>query len=226
MSTHGLLLGGVLAAWLFSLWKGRSFLSIVDELSVPAAWVLATGRLGNFIDGQIMGAETDVWWAVKFPDAEGFRHPVVLYDGLKNLLLIPFLMWVGSRRPPQGIVFAHFIFWYSFLRFLTEQFREYRVDLLNLGTGQVINLAMALSGICLFLWFQYRRLPRSEESTWASKEDRSGSGWLWGRATVLAVILAFCLIISSDWTQDIPKRYGHRHPDMTHSWVYPVVPER
>ena len=26
-----------------------------------------------------------------FPDADGFRHPVVLYDGIKNLLLVPFL---------------------------------------------------------------------------------------------------------------------------------------
>ena len=57
---------------------------------------LAFGRIGNFIDGQITGSPSDVWWAVQFPDAEGFRHPVVLYDGLKNLLLIPFLLLWGT----------------------------------------------------------------------------------------------------------------------------------
>ena len=48
---------------------------------------MGMGRIGNFIDGQIVGSVTDVWWAVQFPDAPGFRHPVVLYDGAKNFLI-------------------------------------------------------------------------------------------------------------------------------------------
>ena len=59
-------------------------------------------RLGNFIDGQIVGSVTTVPWAVKFPDAEGFRHPVVLYDGLKNLLIVPALMYARRRGVPPG----------------------------------------------------------------------------------------------------------------------------
>jgi len=39
---------------------------------------MGLGRIGNFIDGQIVGSVTGVWWAVKFPDAEGFRHPLVI----------------------------------------------------------------------------------------------------------------------------------------------------
>ena len=69
--------------------------------SIPGAFLLGIGRIGNFIDGQIVGRVTDVWWAVKFPDAEGFRHPVVLYDGAKNLLLIPLLLW--SRRRERRV---------------------------------------------------------------------------------------------------------------------------
>lgn len=52
-------------------------------------FILRCGRIGNFVDGQIVGRITTVPWAVKFHEADGFRHPVVLYDGLKNVLLVP-----------------------------------------------------------------------------------------------------------------------------------------
>ena len=74
---------------------------------------MGLGRIGNFIDGQIVGAVTDVWWAVQFPDAEGFRHPVVLYDGMKNLLLMPYLLHVRRTNPTPGAVAARFVFWYA-----------------------------------------------------------------------------------------------------------------
>jgi len=46
-------------------------LKITDTLAIPrpSSWV---GRLGNFIDGQIVGSLTTVPWAVKFPDATAF----------------------------------------------------------------------------------------------------------------------------------------------------------
>lgn len=113
---------------------------------------MGIGRLGNFIDGQIAGSITDVCWAVRFPDLEGFRHPVVLYDGLKNLLLVPVLLYLRSRRPPRGIVLGHFILWYGFLRIFVDQFREYRTDLLGLPPGQEFNILMSVVGLVLIVW--------------------------------------------------------------------------
>ena len=90
----------------FCLKYRRSLLIVTDTLAVPAAVILGVGRIGNFIDGQIVGSVTNVWWAIKFPDTEGFRHPVVLYDGLKNLFLIPLLLYFGKKvhltAPLQG----------------------------------------------------------------------------------------------------------------------------
>ena len=156
MSTHGLLLGGILGTLFFCWWREKEFLPTTDELVIPAAWVMATGRIGNFIDGQIAGSVTQVWWAVQFPDLEGFRHPVVLYDGMKNLLLIPFLLLIRKHRPLQGVVFAHFLFWYAFLRLFVDIFREYRVESWGLGTGQAINLVMSITGLALLFWFHRR----------------------------------------------------------------------
>ena len=120
MATHGLLIGGATGVWLFSRRSGIPFRELADELVIPGAFLMAVGRVGNFIDGQIVGGVTDVPWAVQFPDAEGFRHPVVLYDAIKNLALIPLLLWVRRRNPTPGAVAAHFVFWYPFLRLFVD----------------------------------------------------------------------------------------------------------
>jgi phosphatidylglycerol:prolipoprotein diacylglycerol transferase len=218
MSTHGLMLGAIVGTLIFCAWRRKSFLDIADELVIPGAWVMGIGRIGNFIDGQIAGAVTDVWWAVQFPDLEGLRHPVVLYDGLKNLLLIPLLLLIRRRDPPRGVLFAQFLFWYAFLRMFVDLFREYRVESFGLGTGQVINLAMAATGAVLLVWFHRQKLPRP-----ASSPSGLIEAALWPRRILLVLLLLFCLVIPSDWTQDVPARYGKRHSGLQHSSVYPPI---
>jgi hypothetical protein len=39
----------------------------------------------------------------------------------------------------------------------------------------------------------------------------------------LLAVLIFCLVIPSNWTQDIPARYGRRHPGLHHWWLYPLL---
>jgi phosphatidylglycerol---prolipoprotein diacylglyceryl transferase len=219
MASHGLLLGGLAAVWIFCRISGKPFLMMTDMLAAPASFILGAGRIGNFIDGQILGSVTIVPWAVKFPDADGFRHPVVLYDGIKNLLIIPVLLLVARRTPPRGFVTGLFLFLYSFLRIPVDVFREYPTSLLGLATGQALNVALSAVGlIVIFLSFRLGR-PETREIT-AKGVTSTPAGW---RRPVFAAILLFCLIIPSDWTQDIPDRYGKRHPGLEHSFLYPRI---
>ena len=223
MSTHGILLGATLAVWLFCRRFGKPFLPLADELAIAAAYIMGIGRLGNFIDGQIAGSVTDVCWAVKFPDLEGFRHPVVLYDGIKNLLLVPVLIYIRSRRPPTGAVFGHFVLWYGFLRIFVDLFREYRTDFAGFPPGQEFNLLMTLLGIGVLYWvYRIRRpAPGAEGARGRVGEQRAPS---WPQRIAFAVLVALPLVIPSDWTQDVPERYGARHDGMQHSVLYPGIP--
>jgi hypothetical protein len=45
----------------------------------------------------------------------------------------------------------------------------------------------------------------------------------WSQQTAFCILLVFCLGIPSNWTQDIPVRYGFRHPGLTHSRLYPAI---
>ena len=221
MSTHGVLLGVVVAGSLFCRLHGIRLLVLGDELAIPGSYLMGMGRIGNFIDGQIVGSVTHVWWAVQFPDAAGFRHPVVLYDGAKNFLIFGLLLLLRRSKPTTGLLSAHFIFWYGFLRIFVDLFREYPTSLLGMATGQAFNILMTLVGAFLIVWFLRRRNEKGVSSAKENQEDKPQSLWL--KRTVFASLVLISLTLPSDWTQNIPARYGKRHSGMQYSWMYPHV---
>lgn len=223
MATHGLLIGAAAGTWLFAVLFNKPFLQLADALAVPGAFLMGIGRIGNFIDGQIVGSVTDVWWAVKFPYAEGFRHPVVLYDGAKNLLLMLYLARVHRGNPTPGATAARFVFWYAFPRIFIDLFRDYPTHRLALGTGQTLNLVMAAVGVVLLVRSRLRRLGRlAPLRTVGATGPRREAPATWQRAAFVALLL-FCLTIPSNWTQDVPARYAGRHAGLRHSWLYPAI---
>ena len=226
MASHGVLLGAVVGSWFFCRLRGRRFLTIVDEIVIPGAFLLALGRIGNFVNGQIYGSTTDVWWAVKFADAEGFRHPVTLYESLKNLAIIPILLVVRRRFPSgSGVPLAHFVFWYGFLRLFTDSFREYGTTFLRVGTGQYFNMLMAAFGIALIIW--YSRAYRSSTSAGVRGEPlrpvveprtrtSESRAKLWVKRMVFIALLLLSLTIPSGWTQGVLKQLREqRSPQAT-----------
>lgn len=225
MATHGLVLGAIAGIFTFCRIYRKPFLAVADAIAVPGAFILAFGRIGNFIDGQIVGLETPVWWAVKFPDADGYRHPTVLYDGLKNLLLVPLLAFVLGRRPPAGTVTGLFLFLYAFLRIGIDLFRVYPTSLLGLATGQALNILTSVAGLGLLAWSLTRRRGAGAAAATRTEQPdyRGPAGGMVLRHAMLAALLAFPLVIPSDWTQDVPARYGKRHPELRHSALYPPI---
>jgi hypothetical protein len=111
------------------------------------------------------------------------------------------------------------------LRLFIDVFREYPVSFLGLATGQLLNLLMAVAGLFLTVWCR-RRARRAENRgvddgrRAAARTQASGAGVAWRRVAFSAIIL-FSLLIPSDWTADVPARYGKRHPGLTHSVFYP-----
>ena len=226
MSTHGILLGGIIGIALFCWRYNKNFFEIGDVLAIAAAYIMGVGRIGNFIDGQIVGSATSIWWGVKFPDMEDFRHPVVLYDGIKNLLLIPVLIMIRRTKPPRGVIVAHFFLWYGFLRIFVDFFREYRTDFLGFPPGQEFNILMTLMGIGMLVYFYRKSSSKPPDITPAEPLNnlklnlQAVSRF---RKSVLIILLLLPMTIPSDWTQDVPEKYGNRHYGMRHSALYPPI---
>src|SRR3712207_5653134 len=58
MATHGVILGAVVGTLLFCRLRGKSLLSIADEIVSPGAALMALGRIGNHINGEVYGSGT------------------------------------------------------------------------------------------------------------------------------------------------------------------------
>jgi phosphatidylglycerol:prolipoprotein diacylglycerol transferase len=222
LATHGLIAGGAAGVLVFCIVRRQPFRPIFDALAIAAAMILGCGRIGNFIDGQIVGSITSVPWAVQFPEAAGFRHPVVLYDGLKNFMLIPLLMWVRSRGVPPGRLAALFLFLYAALRIPIDLLREYPLTLLGLPSGQTVNVAMALAGALLLVRNWRRGSARGVDEVHTDEDLGSSRGPGW-RRLAFAACLVIATVIPSDATRDVPAQYGRRHPGLVHSAMYPPI---
>ena len=151
LSFHGALIGAVIAILIFTKKKKIDFYEIADLSVIPLALGLALGRLGNFTNGELYGRITDVPWAFRFPDAEGFRHPSQIYESFKNFTIFLALWAIKDKKLPKGFMFWLFVVMYSALRFIVEFFRQpdpqvgFIIGFLTMG--QVLSIVMFVVGV-------------------------------------------------------------------------------
>ena len=158
MSFHGGLLGVLLVLFLYGKRLKLSFLQVGDFVAPLVPIGLGAGRLGNFLNGELWGRQTDVPWGIVFPSGGPVpRHPSQLYEFfLEGLVLFGLLYWF-SRKPRQvGAASGLFLLGYGSFRFIVEYFRQPddHLGLLTLGMsmGQWLSLPMALGGLVLMAW--------------------------------------------------------------------------
>jgi phosphatidylglycerol:prolipoprotein diacylglycerol transferase len=161
MSFHGGMLGVIVAMVWFAKSRGVSWLTVTDLIAPCVPTGLASGRLGNFINGELWGraADPELPWAMVFPQSGSMlaRHPSQLYQFLLEGLLLFVVLWLYARKPRGlGQVSGAFLIGYGSLRFTAEFFREPDNYLgllaLNLSMGQWLCIPMILAGVALWLW--------------------------------------------------------------------------
>jgi len=220
-ASHGLIFGGAAGVIIFCMIYKVPVRPLLDVLAISACIILGFGRIGNFIDGQIFGSLTDMPWGVKFPNVDGFRHPVVLYDGLKNFLLVPVLLWIRNRGVPAGRVAIWFMILYSGLRIPIDLLREYPTTRWGLPNGQTLNILMFVFGLIALAINIHRNTNESVGRRPIVRQQNGGRiGW---RVALLTAVCLAVFVIPSDATRDVPATYGSRHPGMEHSWMYPDI---
>ena len=160
MSFHGGLLGVIAALALYARQRGRPFLEVMDLIAPCVPLGLASGRVGNFINGELWGRAADLSlpWAMVFPQSgtDIPRHPSQLYQVALEGVLLFVLLWLYARKPRAlGQVSGAFLVGYGALRFVAEFFREPDRFLgplaLGMSMGQWLCLPMMLVGAILWL---------------------------------------------------------------------------
>jgi len=151
LSFHGGLFTMLVVAYLWCRKKKIDFFQLGDIFIVPLALGQALGRLGNFINGELYGGITSLPWGIKFPDAQGYRHPTQVYEMIYDLLIFGILWKLKDKNYRNGIIFGWFMIIYSIFRTLTEFLREQEPQWIvgPFTMAQLLNIPMFLFGIWL-----------------------------------------------------------------------------
>ncbi|MBW8191761.1 prolipoprotein diacylglyceryl transferase [Neiella marina] len=169
MSFHGGVLGVMTAMAVFARKYHKSYLAVGDFVCPLLPIGLGAGRLGNFINGELWGRQTDLSWAMIFPaDPLALpRHPSQLYEfALEGVVLFFMLWWFGRKPRPAGTIAGLFLLGYGAFRFIIEFAREPDAHLgilqLGMSMGQWLCLPMIFGGLGLMV-LGYRRSVSTAE---------------------------------------------------------------
>ena len=153
MAFHGGFLGLVVAGYWFAKKKKIHFYDLADIAVIPAALALAFGRIANFLNGEFYGTPTSLPWGVKFGNIPEFRHPVQIYEAIKNFVIFVVLWQLHNlfnkkvdQKIPKGTLFWTFVFLYGSVRFALEFVKEVPTYAFGLKWGQFWSIPMVAIG--------------------------------------------------------------------------------
>ena len=160
MSFHGGFIGVILAVKVFSSKYDLDFISMIDFVAPLVPIGLGLGRLGNFINNELWGKQTDFFLGF-FVD-EVVRHPTQLYEATLEGLILFMILWSYSRvKRERGLIAAAFLLYYSIFRIFIEFFRvpDFHIGYLYsdwLTLGQLLSLPMLILGLWIIITYKFK----------------------------------------------------------------------
>ncbi len=177
MSFHGGLCGVLLILYIWSRIHRAPLLNIADCLALVTPIGLCLGRLANFINGELVGRETNVPWAMIFPGYTTPRHPSQIYESILEGPVLMAVLWTikaVKKNRIDGQIAAAFVIFYAIFRFLVEFTREpdSQLGFIAFGwltMGQLLSFAIGVAGVVW--WVMLSRGKSSESPTLAREKN-------------------------------------------------------
>jgi phosphatidylglycerol:prolipoprotein diacylglycerol transferase len=168
--------GGIFASLIVLLVMARRhhipFWDLLDAGVLFAAVGQPIGRLGNVMNGEILGPPSNLPWAIRYtnpasmaPHLEVAYTPANLYEAIGTLLILAVLLYLRRRGVPPGILGLTYLVLYPVSQLILFQWRtdyETPVLLWGLKQAQLTSVAMLLTIVPIFVLFWLRTRPRGE----------------------------------------------------------------
>jgi phosphatidylglycerol---prolipoprotein diacylglyceryl transferase len=176
LASHGGTIGTLIAIYVYqktllNQLPEITFLSLIDILTIPSAFIAFCIRIGNFFNQEILGTVTTVPWAIIFGQpADGTvpipRHPTQLYEALSYLGIFALLYFLWKTRGEtlkpgtlSGLIFLLIFGMRFFIEFLKMP-QSMLIDESYLQMGQYLSLPFIALGF--YLLFLPQRLAVSK----------------------------------------------------------------
>jgi prolipoprotein diacylglyceryl transferase len=159
LASHGAVIGILIGIALYQRqYNFRSWIWILDRLTIPATIGGAFVRLGNFYNSEIVGKFTNSSFGVVFQNnGERLpRHPAQLYEAFGYVILFFLLRSLYNQNKTQkGFLLGVYFIGIFSIRFLVEYVKEsqggFEKTLPMLSTGQWLSIPLVLFGIGLIV---------------------------------------------------------------------------
>jgi len=191
ISIYGALIGGTAGAWGYAyLTKLRDIPRAADIAGMGGIIGMATGRIGDIINGEHFAEATSLPWGVRYtdPDSPSFlafggadivQHPAVAYELLGDLAIFLVLVLIYTRLGRHGVTFFSFVFLYGALRLGVSFLRLDDIVWEGLRAAQIIaivTMGLALPAIIYLLRTppQALRQSRAERRRLVREEGAEG----------------------------------------------------
>ncbi|MBT5021564.1 prolipoprotein diacylglyceryl transferase [Candidatus Woesearchaeota archaeon] len=172
MSFHGGLIGTFIAVGIFC-WKHKiKFWKILDAISIVAIGSLMLGRLGNLVNGELIGTKFNGAWCAVYVGYDSVcRHPYAVYAFISHLILV---VWLGVliylNRDRLKTFFGskwlsiNFLIGYGVLRIIVDFFKLDNM-LWGIRTGQWLSIFMIIAGIALIISHIFLKKAKKDRKT-------------------------------------------------------------
>ncbi|MBP1630232.1 MAG: Prolipoprotein diacylglyceryl transferase [Bacteroidetes bacterium] len=157
LASHGAAIGIFLGVALYGFKTKIPLMWTLDRLIIAICFSGASIRLGNLMNSEIYGFQTDLPWGFIFVrDGQTLAaHPTQLYEALSYTILgfvIYFLTMQNKKVFKQGFLFGIFLIGLFSARFFIEFLKhnqESWEDAMAINMGQWLSIPFILAGIIL-----------------------------------------------------------------------------
>ena len=164
MSYHGGVIGVAIAIFLIARKKKIEVLKLYDFIVpvVPIGYMF--GRIGNFLNQELVGRITTSPVGMYFNEETILRHPSQLYEAFFEGLILFAIMWrLRNKNFSTGTLCVLYLMLYSFFRFMIEFYRapDEHLGLIagNLTMGQLLSIGVIILSMGFLI---YRRMHREK----------------------------------------------------------------
>ena len=131
MAFYGAIFGGV-AALAVMAWREKiPFWWLFDGATIFAAVGQFFGRIGNVVNGDILGKPTDLPWGFIYAHPNSFAashtiayEPAPIYEMIANLIIIGILFYLRNRVKTAGLIAGTYLLAYSISQYLLFYLRD------------------------------------------------------------------------------------------------------
>lgn len=165
LASHGGTIANFIGIYIFSKCVTKRNMSwTLDKLVIPTALVAGLIRLGNLMNSEIYGSQTDLPWGFIFArDGQIVAmHPTQIYEALCYFALFGLLMWMYWKKNAQerpwlitgiffiGIFLSRFII--EYVKNVQEEFEVQMIADYGINMGQLLSIPFILLGIFLVIY--------------------------------------------------------------------------